>query len=133
MTIRLLIPILLLGIISSLAISGAIKDGTLSAFSNGTNIIVRWISEDENGVSGYRVERKAGMSGPFVVLTDPLITSKGNGYTYEFIDVSAFRGTDQIYQYKITAIGTNAVYYTTVTHNVSSVKRTWGSIKAMFR
>ncbi len=133
MSVRVFIPLLLISVITSLAIGGAIRDGTLSAFSNGTNIIVRWISEYAQGVTGYRIERKAGMNGPFVVLTDPHIMPKGSGQTYEFIDITAFRGTDNFYQYRITAVGTNNVYLTTVTHNVSSVKRTWGSIKAMFR
>jgi hypothetical protein len=115
------------------AYAGGIRDGSLSAFSNGTNILVRWVSEDESGISGYVVERKAGTDGPFIRLTEPAILPRGNGSSYEFVDNSAFRTTDNFYQYRITAVGVNAVYYVSVNHSVSSVRRTWGSIKAMFR
>jgi len=115
------------------AFAGGIRDGSLSAYSNGTNIIVRWVSDDEAGVSGYTIERKAGTSSTFIRLTDPALTPKGSGSAYEFVDNSAFRTTDNFYQYRITAQGVNAVYYVSVNHSVSSVRRTWGSIKAMFR
>jgi hypothetical protein len=117
----------------SVAFGGAIKDGSLAAYSNGTNVVVRWVSEEEAGVKGYVIERKAGMEGPFALLTNPPIAPTGNGSSYEFEDNSAFRVTDNIYQYRITAIGTGAVYYVSVNHSVSGVRRTWGSIKAMFR
>jgi hypothetical protein len=110
-----------------------IKDGTLSAYSNGNAIVIRWVSEDEKDVRGFSVERRAGANGSFVMLTTPHIPAKGNGSPYEFIDNSAFRTTDNIYQYRITAVGNGSVYHVTVSHHVSSVKRTWGSIKAMFR
>jgi len=133
MPFRLASVICVLVVAASAAFGGAIKDGTLSAYSNGTNIIVRWVSENEAGVRGYAIERKAGMDGPFITLTVEPLFCKGNNEAYEFIDQSAFRTTDNLYQYKITALGTGAVYYVTVNHSVSSVRRTWGSIKAMFR
>ncbi len=127
-----LIALLVLSTIS-MVLAGGIKDGTLSAQSNGTNIIVRWMSESEIDVRGYQVERRAGTDGPFVLLTTPYIPAKGDGATYEFVDNAAYRVTDNLYQYRITAIGNNATYYVTVNHRVSDVRRTWGSIKAMFR
>ena len=125
--------ILAVGSFVSLVFAGGIKDGSLSAFSNGSGIVVRWISDDEQDVRGYQVERRAGADGAFMQLTDPCIACKGNGSSYEFLDNTAFRVTDNLYQYRVTAIGNGNTYYVTVTHNISSVKRTWGSIKAMFR
>jgi hypothetical protein len=117
----------------AIALAGGIRDGSLSAYSNGTNIVVRWASDDETGVTGYTIERKAGGSSTFVRLTDPALAPKGSGSAYEFVDNTAFRTLDNFYQYRITALGVNAVYYVSVNHSVSSVRRTWGSIKAMFR
>ena len=128
----LLLAFVALGTISS-AYAGGIKDGTLSAYSNGTTIVVRWISETELDVRGFQVERRAGTDGPFILLTAPYIPAKGDGSTYEFVDNAAYRVTDNLYQYRITAVGNNSTYYVTVNHRVSSVRRTWGSIKAMFR
>ena len=129
----ILAVVVLLALASSAGLAGGIKDGSLSAYSNGTSIVVRWISDDETSVYGYMVERKAGMDGAFVPLTNPPLPVKGNGALYEYRDDSAFRVTDSFYQYRITALGINAVYYVSVQHSVSSVRRTWGSIKAMFR
>jgi hypothetical protein len=120
-------------VLGAIAIAGGIRDGSLSAYSNGTNITVRWVSDDESGVTGYTIERKAGSSGAFVRLTDPALAPKGSGSAYEFVDNSAFRTTDNFYQYRVTALGVNTVYYVSVNHSVNSVRRTWGSIKAMFR
>jgi hypothetical protein len=117
----------------SVVFAGGIKDGTLSAFSNSSGIVVRWISDDEQDVRGYKIERRAGADGVFMQLTDPYIACKGGGSTYEFVDNTAFRVTDNLYQYRVTTVGNGTTYYVTVTHNISSVRRTWGSIKAMFR
>lgn len=122
---------------ASIALAGGIKDGSLSAYSNGTNIVVRWSSESEIDVVGYRVERRAGPEGSaFILLTSPQIAPRGDGAFYEFLDNAAYRVMDNIYVYRITAVipgNRSASYYVTVNHRVSSVRRTWGSIKAMFR
>lgn len=121
----------------SSALAGGIKDGSLSAYSNGTNIVVRWSSDSEADVYGYRIERRAGPEGsPFVLLTTSDIAPRGDGALYEFTDNAAYRVTDNIYVYRVTAVipGNRSIaYYVTVNHRVSSVRRTWGSIKAMFR
>lgn len=124
---------LLSALLLSIGQAGVIRDGSLSAFSNGTGIVVRWVSDDEADVQGYIIERKAGTDGPFVRLTFPSLACKGSGSSYEYVDNSAFRVDDNIYQYRITAVGNGAAFYVTVNHRVSSVRRTWGSIKAMFR
>lgn len=130
---RALLVVLFLSVLVAGAYAGGIKDGTLSAYSNGSSIVVRWISEDEREVRGYMVERRAGVDGPFVQLTDPFLVPRGNGVSYEYIDSSVFRVNDNLYQYRITCVGNGVTYYVTVNHRVSSVRRTWGSIKAMFR
>jgi len=57
---------------------------------------------------------------------------------YEFIDKSVFRATDNTFYYRIKIVDTNgavSVYsdMIAVTASVSSVRHTWGSLKAMFR
>ncbi len=115
------------------AYAGGIKDGSLSAYSNGSSIVVRWISDDEHDVRGYMIERRAGVDGPFVQLTDPYLAPRGSGVSYEYVDNSVFRVNDNFFQYRITTVGNGVTYYVMVNYRVSSVRRTWGSIKAMFR
>jgi hypothetical protein len=130
---RLAVILVALIVMTQGVFAGGIRDGSLSASSNGTGVVLRWVSAEENGVEGYMVERKAGSDGPFVQLTFPFLSCKGSGSSYEFVDNSAFRVTDNFYQYKVTLIGNGSSYYVTVNHRVNSVRRTWGSIKAMFR
>jgi hypothetical protein len=131
--LTLLLPVLVSGVAFS---SGPIREGSFSAESDGSTIVIRWISEDETNVTAYELERKAGLYNQFFLLSvvDPL----GNNTAYEYMDDSALRvGAESIYIYRVKvrfADGTTAYSpEITVVHAVSSVRRTWGSIKAMFR
>ncbi|MBI4535641.1 MAG: hypothetical protein HY708_05130 [Ignavibacteriae bacterium] len=133
---RLLSVFSALVILTLVVYGGIIKDGSFTASSDGTNIRIRWASEDEVGVARYELERMAGVSGSFFLLVQ--ISPKGNNSSYEFVDETALRLTESIYKYQLKVVFANndpPLYYgpITVSHNPSSVRRTWGSIKAMFR
>ncbi len=132
---RLLILGLTLVLAVAVVFGGAIRDGSLSGTSDGSNITIRWFSEDETGVLRYELERSAGTTGQFFLLSP--IALKGNNASYEYVDDTAFRISESVYQYRIKVIfaSGSVAYYgpITVQHAVSSVRRTWGSIKAMFR
>ena len=129
---RAIAVVLFISVLCACAYAGGIKEGSLSANSNGSSITVRWVSDDEQGVIEFRIERRAGGNGSFVELTE--IPVRGSGSNYEYVDNFVFRASDSYYQYRVTAIGSNAEpWYVTAIHNTSGVKRTWGSIKAMFR
>ena len=120
---------------SALAID-PLKEGSLSAESDGTTIVIRWASLDETNVAYFEVERKAGLSTQFFLLGG--VPPRGNNSSYEYVDDTAFRmGAESIYGYRVKAVYTDGSFVyseeITVVHAVSSVRRTWGSIKAMFR
>jgi hypothetical protein len=138
-------PALRTGIILSLVLAAAlfgataladiIRQGTLQASSDGVDVTIRWMTEEEPAVAIFEIERRGGTDGEFVAIghLDP----KGPSL-YEFVDHSAFMKTGAIYQYRVKISFSNgqAPYYTnplTISHTVSGVRRTWGSIKAMFR
>jgi hypothetical protein len=133
---RLSFPLigLLLGVTTAWS-SGPLKDGSLSAESDGSIITVRWMSEDEIGLVSFELERKAGLNGQFFLLTT--LSPRGDNSSYEFKDDTALRVVESIYEYRVKAVMSDgsSVYSpeVTVIHTVSSVRRTWGSIKAMFR
>jgi hypothetical protein len=133
--LKKLVPlVIILLTVAGISVAGGIRDGSLTAYSNGSTITIRWVSEDETSTTGYVIERKSGIDGAFIRLTETPIVPKGSGASYEFVDNTAFRTTDSFYQYRITAVGSGAdPYYVSVNHRVSGVRRTWGSIKAMFR
>ena len=107
-----------------------------TAQSNGSDIIVRWTTVDESGVQRFDVLRRASWTGDFLVIgfVDQL---KGDNSAYEFVDKSAFKTSSGVYQYKIRIINGQSPApesdIVTVSHVSSAAKRTWGSIKAMFR
>ncbi len=115
--------------------AGVIRNEQLSAKSDGSNIIISWSSADENGVASYIVERRQGSVGEFIAINNT--NPRGSYSDYQYIDQSAFKTSGSIYQYQIKAVKTSGeVEYSKivqVAHQVSSVKRTWGSLKAMFR
>jgi hypothetical protein len=136
---RVLLTVVLL-LWSSVALCDVIQASSLRAQDDGNGVVVRWTSLDESGVAGYMIERKAGGSGTFVPLVSQLIQAKGNSQNYMYEDQTAFKTTSgTFYQYRLTPVNgagqaVGSPYYVSIDHNnVSSVRRTWGSIKAMFR
>lgn len=115
--------------------SQVIKPSSLQAYSDGSVITIRFSTDNEQNVDKFYIERRQGTEGAFIRIAT--LNPKGPSL-YEFVDNSAFKITANIYQYQIKITFTNGsadelVGPVTVSHSVNSVKRTWGSIKAMFR
>ena len=118
-----------------LAFAEVIKSGSLQASSDGVNVTLHWLTEDETNVARFEIERRSGTTGEFTMIGS--VDSKGASL-YEFVDNSALEKIVTLYQYRIKIVrshGETPVYsqILTVSHTVSGVRRTWGSIKAMFR
>ena len=119
--------------ISSIMGSGDID--MVNAMNDGENIRVEWKSSDESNVKEFAVERKT-LNGEFIALET--IKAKGSNSYYSYIDRNAYKVTDVFFIYRVAIYSFNRTEpsYTkevSVSHNISGVKRTWGSIKAMFR
>jgi hypothetical protein len=115
--------------------SQAIDLTSIQASSDGSVITLRWNTKDETTVSKYVIERRVGTNGQFIQIAK--IEPKGPSW-YDYVDKTAFRSTATLYQYQIRVKFTNGITDqeigpVSVSHSVNSVKRTWGSIKAMFR
>ena len=122
-------------LVVSLGYAGAIRDGSLNAKSNANGVYVWWYSNDESSVTRFEVWRSSGAVNTFIKVGQK--SAKGNGEYYDFQDDTAFKLTDNYYQYRIRIVFTDGSAVDSppvgVIHSVSSVRRTWGSIKAMFR
>lgn len=102
--------------------------------SSSGNIVVEWQTSSETNLKQFVVERKT-YNGSFIEVGSVLPRADRN---YEFVDQTAFKTSDQLYIYRLKIVDNDgSVSYSeekSVAHsNVSSVKRTWGSIKALFR
>lgn len=115
------------------------------ATSDDKNITIEWRSSKETSIARYEIERSAANQNEYknVGSIDP----KGSQNYYRFVDESAFMranggggsntASGTLYSYRIKMVGndnqvtlSNAI---TVTHSVSSVRKTWGMLKEMFR
>jgi len=114
----------------------------LKAKSDGKSITVEWKTITEQDISTFIVER-AGSDQVF----ESIDTKQAKGFptTYTYLDESAFKTGEEgeklqsknIYYYRITIIKKdNSKIYSSVAnviHNTSSIRRTWGMLKEMFR
>ncbi len=116
------------------AFAAVIKDRP-TASSNGSDIVIRWNTESEAGVQHFVVVRRAGTEGDFIPVTT--ITPRGDRSSYEYVDRSVFKATATVFQYRIRVLNGQTpapeTEIVTVSHVSSTARRTWGSIKAMFR
>lgn len=119
--------------------AGVIKDSPRAHSIGDGNVEVTWASENEVGVLRYEVLRAQLVSGQLgdFARVGSIDQLKGNNSSYQFIDRGIFKTTDNIFAYKVRVVFTNQTYEETqsvITAVLSSAaKRTWGSIKAMFR
>ena len=132
---RLFPVILIVALFSGTVFAGAFLD-FFSGVSDGNNIVLEWKTRTESNLVRFEVQRKAGATGDFLTLTS--VQPKGSNSTYKYIDRSAYKEISALYIYRLKIVenGGGPSSYSndvTVSHSVSSVKRTWGSIKAMFR
>jgi len=135
LTLQIIFAFLLVFVGNSLLFGGAFIQEFLARSEDG-NVILEWWTGQESNVKSFIVERKSGTS-PFFQEIGESVAPKGSNSYYQFIDESAFKSTDSFYVYRIKILDEDGnVGHSRevgVSHTVSSVKRTWGSIKAMFR
>ena len=127
---RYLLVVIAAVAITSIAFAATIKD--IRGWSDGRVVTIEWYSDDEAGCNGYVVMRRSGINGSFTTVTTAPIGLKEDKH-YLFIDETAFRTSDNFYQYRVVPVGKAETYDVSVSHSTSGVRRTWGSIKAMFR
>ena len=119
-------------------ISTAIFAGTFLEYfqgkSEGEDIRLEWKTREEVNLQHFKIERKTPQSSYVDIAT---IEPKGNNSYYTYLDQSAYKVDNMLFIYRLKIVDTNSqVSYSnevSVSHSVSGVKRTWGSIKAMFR
>lgn len=126
--------IALLIVTAGIIFAGANIPQGLSVRSSGNNIVIAWQAVSESGVKQYIIQRKSG-NGDF---TDIAWINPRADMNYEFTDREVFKTSGSWYKYRLKIVDNDGtVSYLEqvgmISPNISSVKRTWGSIKALFR
>ena len=108
---------------------------SVKAESRGEEIVIEWNSGGEAGFHTYEIERKSNEVPTYRRIGQ--IVAKGDNGSYRFVDNGAFYKGDKEFTYRVKAVGSGLEQYSppvTVSHQVvSSVKRSWGMIKELFR
>lgn len=137
------IVVSLIGLAGILIIAGtysttAIQNvfGTVKATPYGDEILLQWETLNENGIRGFEVERKSDESTEFRKLIH--LDSKGTANSYRYVDDGAFfkPTAGKRFTYRVKAVGSSFYQYSSpisITHEVSSVRKSWGMIKELFR
>lgn len=96
-------------------------------------IILQWKTSKEENVQKFIVERSAD-NRHFSEIGS--VNARGAGFQYQFVDDNLGR-FNSVFYYRLKIINSNGnMQYTDslpVIPNVSSISRSWGSIKALFR
>ncbi len=102
--------------------------------SESGDVKIQWRTQEESNMDHFAIERRSGTA-DFVEVAK--VDSKGDNSFYEFVDRSAYKTNDIVFYYRIAIVETNGKIShsneITVAPLVSGYKRTWGSIKALFR
>ncbi len=138
------IAFIIIFVISAIALALA-NDSIIKSFtaeSGGDYVTVKWATDTEVNVKQFEVERSSADNN-FKRIYLKLSSGKSNNYSY--IDEEAFMKKDadpnmqtsKVYSYRIKIVyKDNTISYTDeafVAHKPSSIRRTWGMIKEMFR
>lgn len=117
------------------------------ARSDGRSVTLEWRTSKETDIAVYEIERSPVNQNDFKKIGS--LPARNAPQSYRFVDESALAsvsggsgngatahgGAVYIYRLKIIDVADKASYSNTisVTHTISSVRRTWGMIKEMFR
>ncbi len=120
-------------IIVSTAFAGAFLD-FFHVRSENDNVVVEWKTSQEENVDKFVIERRS-PKGVFIELAS--VKPTGSNSFYKYTDKGAYKKNDLLFVYRLKIVDIdNTVTYSSdasISLSVSGVKRTWGSIKAMFR
>lgn len=105
------------------------------ARTEGENIKLEWKTSEEINLNKFVLERRTQQSS-YVDLTT--IAPKGSNSFYTYVDESIYKTSDYVFTYRLRIVDNDQnVSYSaeiSIAPNLSDIsKRTWGSIKALFR
>lgn len=100
------------------------------------DMVITWKATTETGVSRYELQRKTRFTNnQYVVVSE--ISPQGTGQTYRIMDDQVYKVSSEQVDYRLEVVYTNGVREElanqSVNYTPTTVRRTWGSIKAMFQ
>ena len=101
----------------------------------GNNFVVTWEAETEEDVRSYELYRKTSYAATFSSIQT--LTAHGPGKEYKFEDNQVYKAASEQVDYRLEVVFRNGlrqqVAEKQVNYTPTAIRRTWGSIKAMFQ
>lgn len=135
-TFRVLLPVLAVLVAGATFLQNEVRLESFVISNSDGDVTVRWEAQVEQNVKEYVLKRHTPYSnGTFEVIER--ITAHGVGKPYEYRDQDIYKASSEEVQYRLVAVyqdGTDYVIDTeSLNYEPTAVRRTWGSIKAMFQ
>jgi hypothetical protein len=118
----------------------------IRAKSLGEDVMLEWSMKEESNIDYFMIQKKIedGSKDSYIYISSR-IDSEGNNSFYQYTDEDSFYSKQQKDKFQSESIKSYRIEATTnsgekiysddtyVTQNVSSVRKTWGMLKEMFR
>ncbi|MDX1741747.1 MAG: hypothetical protein R3178_10650 [Rhodothermales bacterium] len=119
---------------ASVAISG-VRLSSFGVQPKGEDFEITWQTDLEDGVTGFELHRRTSTTNNEFVLVGSR-GSHGTGRLYSMLDDQIFKSSSEMIDYRLQAVlsdGSRQVLrIESVNYTPTAIRRTWGSIKAMF-
>lgn len=116
--------------------AGQVRLSTFEIQEEGNDFRVSWTTEIEDEVRQFELMRKSPNSNDLFVRVHTA-PAHGTGRAYGFLDSQVFKSGSDKLDYRLEAVYFNgvreAVRTESVNYTSTAVRRTWGSLKAMFQ
>jgi hypothetical protein len=98
-------------------------------------VLLEWKTGTEDNLARFEIERSVSEPNSFIHIGN--VNAIGNNSYYYYRDEVARNSAAPVYYYRLKLVDNNGNYVysqtITITHVISSVRDTWGSIKSIFR
>ena len=119
----------------STAMAGALID-YFHVINDGDDAIIEWKTSQETNVKDFVIQRSNSQT-PDVYNDIATVKPHPDNPYYSYTDKSVYKANDYVFGYRLKIVDNDGkLSYSdrvAVSLSISGVKRTWGSIKAMFR
>lgn len=128
------IKISLFSLLFFIQIFGGAQIIDFTGSSTDGNIVLKWNALSESNLKNYVIERKTA-NGKWI---DIATVAPKSEMSYKYTDETAYKTTTaNLYVYRLRIVDNDGTFShsgeTRTLNNVSGFKKTWGSIKALFR
>jgi len=113
----------------------AVRLSSFSVQPRGDDFEILWQTDLEDGVAGFELHRRTSTTNNEFVLVGAH-DAHGVGRTYILRDDKIFKSSSEMIDYRLQAVLTDGsrqvLRIESVNYTPTAIRRTWGSIKAMF-